>query len=54
MKNLESFENFKSEEIEHSESVTGGELISCTWTDGTEYGRDLYDTASGRVIYLDK
>lgn len=54
MKNLESFESFKNEEIANSEIAIGGELISCTWTDGTEVGRDLYDTGSNRVIYLDK
>lgn len=52
MKNLESFENFKNEEIENLDAALGGELLRCRWTDGTNSGDDLYDTEARRVIYL--
>ncbi len=52
MKNLESFENFKNEEVVNQEATLGGELVNCRWTDGTNTGDDLYDTVARIVIYL--
>jgi hypothetical protein len=52
MQNLESFENFKNEEIQSNEAIMGGKIIPCTWTDGEEVGRDVYDTETNRVVYL--
>lgn len=52
MKNLESFENFKNEEVENLDVALGGELRPCRWTDGTNSGDDLWDTENKRLIYL--
>jgi hypothetical protein len=54
MKNLESFENFKNEEVADLEVTFGGDLVPCKWTDGTNSGSDIYDTDKGRVIYLNE
>ncbi len=52
MKNLESFENFKNEEVENLDTVLGGDLLRTNWTDGSNTGDDLYDTDAKRVIYF--
>jgi|LakMenEpi03Aug12_release.lakeMendotaPanAssembly.Ray.scaffolds.fasta_scaffold3842094_1 hypothetical protein len=52
MKNLESFENFKNEEVANLDATLGGDLLPCKWTDGTNTGDDLYDTEAKRLIYL--
>jgi hypothetical protein len=53
MKNIESFEGFNREEISNLEIAFGGEDIPCTWTDGWNTGRDIYDSSRNRIIYLD-
>lgn len=52
MKNLESLENFRGDEILNSEVVFGGQDIPTTWTDGWNTGSDIYDSSRNRIIYL--
>ncbi len=52
MKNLESFKDFKSDEITMSETIFGGQDIPTTWTDGWNTGADIYDSSRHRITYL--
>lgn len=52
MKNIESLENFKDDDISNSEIVFGGADIPTTWTDGRDTGSDIYDSSRNRIIYL--
>jgi|688.fasta_scaffold1690216_1 hypothetical protein len=52
MRNLESLEDFKSDEISNLEIVFGGEDIPTRWTDGWNSGPDIYDSSRNRIIYL--
>ncbi len=42
---------FKNFELKNSELVFGGDLIPCTWTDGTNSGTDMIDTERQRIVY---
>ena len=53
MKNLESFENFKNEEVANLEATLGGQLHTTRWTDGTNTGQDIWDSDTGRLAYLE-
>jgi len=54
MTNLESFENFKNEEVENSEALFGGQLFQTVWTDGSNSGKDVYDSTMNRISYYQK
>jgi len=45
MTNLESFDNFKNEEVENTETLFGGDLIRTT------NPTDFYDSELNRMIY---
>ena len=53
MKNLESFENFKNEEVVNLDTAFGGALYTTKWTDGTNTGSDLWDSDTGRLAYIE-